>query len=253
MAGYALDAAFGFGNALIGFAVATAVTFPLTLTAAFAIARKHIDIDLLTRGAGFGYLGSTLTSLVYATYTLIFLAYEGAIMGQALSVLTHLELHISYAVVALVMIPLTVYGMSFTARFQAWTWPLWVALIGVALWSAATAPHAAHTMVHPHIPATAATGVTVLAVFTIAAAQFGLRGLVRRRRHGHLPVPRRDDLLALLFHRGLVPGPVQAQRVAARRRTRTARHARDRAARRRRRGHRGGRLTHGHGTDGLAA
>jgi hypothetical protein len=79
MAGYALDAAFvnafGFGNALLGFAVATAVTFPLTLTAAFAIARRHIDIDLLTRGAGFGYLGSTLTSLVYATYTLIFLAY----------------------------------------------------------------------------------------------------------------------------------------------------------------------------------
>jgi purine-cytosine permease-like protein len=182
MAGYALDAAFvnafGFGNALIGFAIATAVTFPLTLTAAFAIARKHIDIDLLTRGAGFGYLGSTLTSLVYATYTLIFLAYEGAIMGQALSVLTHLELHISYAVVALVMIPLTVYGMSFTARFQAWTWPLWVALIGVALWSAATAPHAAHTMVHPHIPATAATGVTVLAVFTIAAAQLSLAAQV---------------------------------------------------------------------------
>jgi purine-cytosine permease-like protein len=182
MAGYALDAAFvnafGFGNALLGFAVATAVTFPLTLTAAFAIARKHIDIDLLTRGAGFGYLGSTLTSLVYATYTLIFLAYEGAIMAQALTALTHLELHVSYAVVALVMIPLTIYGMSFTAKFQAWTWPLWVALIGVALGSAATAPHAAHTMVHPHIPATTATGVTVLAVFTIAAAQLSLAAQV---------------------------------------------------------------------------
>ncbi|MFB9834660.1 purine-cytosine permease family protein [Actinoallomurus acaciae] len=182
MAGYALDAAFvnafGFGNALLGFAVATAVTFPLTLTAAFAIARKHIDIDLLTRGAGFGYLGSTLTSLVYATYTLIFLAYEGAIMAQALTALTHLELHVSYAVVALVMIPLTVYGMSFTAKFQAWTWPLWVALIGVALGSAATAPHSAHTMVHPHIPAATATGVTVLAVFTIAAAQLSLAAQV---------------------------------------------------------------------------
>jgi purine-cytosine permease-like protein len=64
---------------------------------------------------------------VYATYTLIFLAYEGAIMAQAVTALTHLELHASYALVALIMIPLTVYGMTFTTKFQAWTWPLWVA------------------------------------------------------------------------------------------------------------------------------
>ena len=66
MAGYALDAtfvnAFGFGNTLLGFVVAGLVTLPLMLVIAFAIARKHVDIDLLTRGSGFGYLGSKLTS-----------------------------------------------------------------------------------------------------------------------------------------------------------------------------------------------
>lgn len=71
MAGYALDAAFvnefGFGSSLLGFAVASVVTLPLTIVIAFAITRRHIDIDLLTRGSGFGYLGSTVTSLVYAT------------------------------------------------------------------------------------------------------------------------------------------------------------------------------------------
>jgi hypothetical protein len=36
-----------------------------------------------------------VTSLVYATYTLIFLAYEGAIMAQALTALTHLDIHVS--------------------------------------------------------------------------------------------------------------------------------------------------------------
>jgi hypothetical protein len=54
--GYALDAAFvdafGFANSLIGFVVAAAVTLPLTLVIAFGIARKHVDIDLLTRGSG---------------------------------------------------------------------------------------------------------------------------------------------------------------------------------------------------------
>ncbi|NKQ54756.1 histidine kinase [Amycolatopsis sp. K13G38] len=179
MAGYALDAAFvdefGFANSLIGFGVAAAVTLPLTLVIAFAIARKHVDIDLLTRGSGFGYLGSTLTSLVYATYTLIFLAYEGAIMAQAVTALTHVDIHISYVVVSAVMIPLTLYGMSFSAKFQAWTWPIWVALIGLALGTAATAPDAGQNMVHPAtVSPTGLAGLTVLAVFTIAAAQLSL-------------------------------------------------------------------------------
>ena len=104
MAGYALDAAFvnefGFGNSLLGFAIASIVTLPLTIVIAFAIARKHIDIDLLTRGSGFGYLGSTVTSLVYATYTLIFLAFEGAIMAQAVTALSGLDVHLSYVVVS---------------------------------------------------------------------------------------------------------------------------------------------------------
>ncbi|HEX3784755.1 MAG TPA: histidine kinase [Pseudonocardiaceae bacterium] len=179
MAGYALDAAFvnafGFGNALLGFGVAAVVTLPLTLVIAFAVVRKHVDIDLLTRGSGFGYLGSTLTSLVYATYTLIFLAYEGAIMGQAVTALTGLPIRASYVLVAAVMIPLTLYGMSFSSKFQAWTWPLWIALIGLAIGTAATAPHAGHNMVAPPTVSPAGVaGISVLAVFTIAAAQLSL-------------------------------------------------------------------------------
>src|SRR3981189_2621817 len=81
MAGYALDATlvneFVFGTTRLGFLAATVITLPLMLVIAFAIAHKHIDIDLLTRGSGFGYLGSTLTSLVYPTFTPIFPRYEG--------------------------------------------------------------------------------------------------------------------------------------------------------------------------------
>ena len=180
MAGYALDAAFvnefGFGNSILGFALAALVTLPLTVVIAFAITRRHIDIDLLTRGSGFGYLGSTLTSLVYATYTLIFLAYEGAIMAQAVTALCHLDIHLSYVLVAVVMVPLTLYGMTFSSKFQAWTWPLWVALIGLAVGAAATAPDAGRHMIHP--PAAegvaGASGLAMTAIFTIAAAQLSL-------------------------------------------------------------------------------
>src|ERR1700733_8515783 len=166
MAGYALDAtfvdAFGFGNTLLGFVVAGLVTLPLMLVIAFAIARKHVDIDLLTRGSGFGYLGS-----------------EGAIMAQAVTALTHLDIHVSYVLVAVVMIPLTLYGMTFSAKFQAWTWPLWLVLIGVAFVSAATAPGAGHHMVAPVTEGPAGmTGLSVIAVFTIAAAELSLAAQV---------------------------------------------------------------------------
>jgi len=47
-------------------------------------ARYGVDMDLLTRGAGFGYIGSTLTSLIYASFTFIFFALEAAVMAYAL-------------------------------------------------------------------------------------------------------------------------------------------------------------------------
>ena len=53
----------------------TAVSLVIFLTAipiSYYAARYGVDIDLLTRGAGFGYIGSTITSLIYASFTLSF-------------------------------------------------------------------------------------------------------------------------------------------------------------------------------------
>lgn len=86
-------------------------------------------MDLLTRGAGFGYLGSTLTSLIYATFTLVYFAFEGAIMAQGVTGTFGIPLQVSYVIVALAVIPLVTYGMSFLAKFQAWSWPVWLVLL----------------------------------------------------------------------------------------------------------------------------
>ena len=50
---------------------------------AYHASTANVDIDLLTRGAGFGYAGSTVTSLIYASFTFIFFALESAILAQA--------------------------------------------------------------------------------------------------------------------------------------------------------------------------
>ena len=62
---------------------AAVIIFVTGVPIARACARYGVDMDLLTRGAGFGYFGSTLTSLVYASFTFIFFALEGSIMAQA--------------------------------------------------------------------------------------------------------------------------------------------------------------------------
>lgn len=46
-------------------------------------ARHGLDMDLLTRGAGFGYIGSTITSLIYASFTFIFFASSRMMSGTA--------------------------------------------------------------------------------------------------------------------------------------------------------------------------
>jgi hypothetical protein len=83
-----------------------------------AIARHNLDMDLLTRNAGFGYFGSTVTSLIYATFTFIFFAFEGAIMAQGITGTFGVPIRISYMIVSIGVIPLVAFGMSFLAKFQ---------------------------------------------------------------------------------------------------------------------------------------
>jgi hypothetical protein len=86
-------------------------------------------MDLLTRGAGFGYIGSTITSLIYASFTFIFFALEAAIMAYALELAFGLPPAWGYLVCAVVVIPLVTYGVTAISRLQAWTQPLWLLLL----------------------------------------------------------------------------------------------------------------------------
>lgn len=134
----------GSANALIGNLIAVAFCVITGIPIAREIAKHNIDMDLLTRGAGFGYMGSTITSLIYATFTFIYFAFEGSIMGQGLTGTFGIPIEISYAIVAILIIPLVTFGMSFLARLQTWTWPIWAALLVLPIaWLAASGRHGA--------------------------------------------------------------------------------------------------------------
>ncbi|KYZ86620.1 hybrid sensor histidine kinase/response regulator [Alcanivorax sp. KX64203] len=126
--GAAITLSHGFTNAAWAIAVFSVTIFLLGIPVSYYAARDGVDIDLLTRGAGFGYLGSTIASLIYASFTFIFFALESAIMAMALEVLFGLPLTLGYVASSIAVIPLVTHGITQLTRFQAWTQPFWVIL-----------------------------------------------------------------------------------------------------------------------------
>lgn len=126
--GAAITLQYGALNAVAAIAVVSAIIFLLGVPVAWHAAKAGVDIDLLTRGAGFGYLGSTITSLIYAGFTFIYFALEAAIMATALEVCFGIPLSIGYLVCSLVVIPVVVYGITLISRLQRITQHLWLLL-----------------------------------------------------------------------------------------------------------------------------
>jgi len=126
--GGTLTLAFGFANTAAAIALVTAVIFTVTLPLCVTAARAGLDIDLLTRGTGFGYIGSTITSLLYASFTFIFFGLEAAILAGTLHTLLGMPLWLAYLLCAAIVIPLVTWGITFIARFQIATQPVWFAL-----------------------------------------------------------------------------------------------------------------------------
>mgnify|MGYP001799450513 CR=1 FL=1 len=126
--GAAITITYGFDIAVFAIMFVGAILFLTGLPICYYAARYGVDIDLLTRGAGFGYIGSTITSLIYASFTFIFFALEAAILALALDFLFGLPIFLGYIASALVVIPLVVNGFSKISAFQTWSQPFWVVL-----------------------------------------------------------------------------------------------------------------------------
>ncbi|MDB4260299.1 ATP-binding protein [Porticoccaceae bacterium] len=126
--GGSITLSYGFHNAVVSILLVSVVLLLLSMPISYYSSKYGLDIDLLTRGAGFGYIGSTITSLIYASFTFIFLALEASIMALALELIFGLPLHWGYLVSTLLVIPIVTYGITMITRFQAWTQPFWVLL-----------------------------------------------------------------------------------------------------------------------------
>jgi signal transduction histidine kinase/FixJ family two-component response regulator len=126
--GGSITLAFGFANAMAAIATVGALMFAIGLPICLSATKYGVDVDLLTRGAGFGYIGSTITSLIYATFTFILFSIEASIMSGAITMVLGVPLWLANFCSALVVIPIAAYGIRVISRMQVLTQPIWLAL-----------------------------------------------------------------------------------------------------------------------------
>ncbi|OQK15536.1 hybrid sensor histidine kinase/response regulator [Methyloprofundus sedimenti] len=129
---------YGFTNAFWAIIIVGLIIFIISFPISYYAARYSIDIDLLTRSAGFGYFGSTLTSLIYASFTFTLFALEASIMSQAIELYFAIPIAWAHLISAIIVIPLVTFGITTISRLQLWTQPLWLLLLFIPYFAVIT-------------------------------------------------------------------------------------------------------------------
>lgn len=129
---------YGTKNLVIGMTIASLVIGTLAFFWCRRASETGLSADLLSRSSGFGYLGSALTSLIYTLTFLMFFAFEGSIMANAVhEQWPSIPKWAIYLVSGLIFIPLTWYGMRLMTLLMWVTLPIYAVFLVITIWKAA--------------------------------------------------------------------------------------------------------------------
>ena len=112
---------------------------------AYAWCRKAsatgLGADLMSRSSGFGYFGSAVTSLIYTLTFLMFFAFEGAIMANAIHAQWEwIPIWVVYLGTGLLIIPMTWFGMRLMNIIMWVTLPVYFVFLAITIVQAANQP-----------------------------------------------------------------------------------------------------------------
>ncbi|WP_155837148.1 purine-cytosine permease family protein [Aneurinibacillus terranovensis] len=130
---------FGSVNAFLAEIYATLVAGFLGITIAYFAAKNGLNVNLMSRGTGFGFIGSSLTSFIYAINFIMYCAIEGSIMALAVhEYIKAVPLWALMVFFGLAVVPLNWYGVKQLDKFQKYSLPVYLALLGVGIYLTAT-------------------------------------------------------------------------------------------------------------------
>src|SRR5690625_2701099 len=129
---------FGAINALISAGYAIIVAGVMGTVISYLSARSGMNVNLMSRGGGFGYIGASLTSLIYASNFIMYCALEGMILVYAVhEFFPVIPIWLLIVVFGSLVIPLNWFGIKQLDKLQKWSLPIFfvflIAAIVVAL------------------------------------------------------------------------------------------------------------------------
>lgn len=119
-----------------GLGISFVLLVSLTLIVCNTASREGLTSELITRGAGFGAVGSILPTIIYASTFVIYAGTEGQILAHSINQIFHLPERVWFVIVAVIFLPMAWNGISSMTKILAWTVPVYVVLLVAAIISA---------------------------------------------------------------------------------------------------------------------
>ncbi|WP_142827617.1 purine-cytosine permease family protein [Planococcus soli] len=124
---------FGAANAIISAIYAIIVAGILGSIVVYLSAKSGMNVNLLSRG-GFGYIGASLTSLIYASNFIMYCAFEGMILVAAVhAYFPAIPMWLLIVVFGSVVIPLNWFGIKQLDKLQKWSLPVFAIFLIAAI------------------------------------------------------------------------------------------------------------------------
>ncbi|CAH6251031.1 MULTISPECIES: purine-cytosine permease family protein [Klebsiella pneumoniae complex] len=101
--------------------------------------KEGLSLNLLTRGLGFGYMGSALTSFIYAINFIFYFLFEGTIVSHAIANYYGIAINsfagiAIFSIIGLFAIFFVWKGMTSLQFLQTWGGPIFIVLFGFCIW-----------------------------------------------------------------------------------------------------------------------
>lgn len=136
--GSLMAVSYGSVNAILAEIYATVVGGILGMAIAYSAAKTGLNVNLMARGAGLGFTGSSITSFIYAINFIMYAAIEGSIMAYAINAyIPALPVWLLMVIVGVAIVPLNWYGVAQLDKFQKYSIPVYVILLIAGIISAA--------------------------------------------------------------------------------------------------------------------
>ncbi|WP_394234182.1 purine-cytosine permease family protein [Niallia oryzisoli] len=166
---------YGAMNAIISAIYAIIIAGVLGTVIAYLSAKSGMNVNLMSR-QGFGYIGASLTSLIYASNFIMYCAFEGMILVSAVhAFFPSIPLWLLIIVFGSIVIPLNWFGIKQLDKLQKWSLPIFFIFLIAIIMVAANMPSQFDGHFWSYMPEGVQIGGTALLL--CIGMQHGIMGL----------------------------------------------------------------------------